>query len=497
MYEITIPDRKDLKIEHWFIGEGETLKGGEPLLSYRSGMDFYTFDAPFDGILYKRLVDSGAAFNSDDVIGLFVDFDEIGDLKITDQMTKQDLNLIKSLHLDKKKLKERIHIKATPSARRKAREENIDLRKIPGSGPDGRIQLKDVTNFMVKEREELLKRHQKEEKPTVQYGLPLSSLALRLANKHHLDIQKIPAPPGSMKIRKQDVERYLRNPEGAENEILNSLKPQTTKIALPQVETLTSLQEPVTSSENVIRLTTDEENAIPSEEKIELSTSYKPVYLAGNTYPKLNAPQAETPSVIRLYSGEPTIKSGPVIILPEDTNATLLIGAPQKTDFVLKEKPVKDYPQSPIVRLTGSVRVGKTEDVPKILSLINKSLESFGFKYGLLFMRLSEDKSFYINTQNVEKIKEALNDDSQTAVHPDVPLVIDLLDTRLTSVSGLFDPKGTLVIYLEKAGYEENLNIELEYDSRVLSRKEGIGLINSLLDDLQVKDADDGDSDEL
>ncbi|MFO7576609.1 MAG: E3 binding domain-containing protein, partial [Pelovirga sp.] len=79
-------------------------------------------------------------------------------------------------------------IKASPLARRTAREQNVPLEEVEGSGPGGRIVERDIL------------RHRKESKPKV------SPLAQKVADDFQVDLGRIHK---DTRIMKEDVEAQL------------------------------------------------------------------------------------------------------------------------------------------------------------------------------------------------------------------------------------------------------------------------------------------------
>ena len=90
-------------------------------------------------------------------------------------------------------LVEKKRILATPSARRVAKELDVDLALVPGTGPDGKIKEADVLKFH-------------EEGPPAPKITPL---AAEIAKQEGLDISKIIGTGENGKITRQDVERAL------------------------------------------------------------------------------------------------------------------------------------------------------------------------------------------------------------------------------------------------------------------------------------------------
>jgi pyruvate dehydrogenase E2 component (dihydrolipoamide acetyltransferase) len=88
---------------------------------------------------------------------------------------------------------EKKRILSTPSARRLAKELDVDLASVPGTGPDGKIKEADVLKFH-------------EEGPPAPKITPL---AAEIAKQEGLDLAKITGTGENGKITRQDVERAL------------------------------------------------------------------------------------------------------------------------------------------------------------------------------------------------------------------------------------------------------------------------------------------------
>ena len=98
-------------------------------------------------------------------------------------------------------------VRATPAARRVARENDVSLSEVKGSGPKGRIHEKDVEQAL--EVGKIL----------------ITPLAEKIAKEHQLDISQIKGTGVRGKIEKADVELYLAtNKQAAEEEAPERIK---------------------------------------------------------------------------------------------------------------------------------------------------------------------------------------------------------------------------------------------------------------------------------
>lgn len=86
-------------------------------------------------------------------------------------------------------------IKASPLAKRLAKEKGFDLDLIPGTGPEGRIIKKDVLTF--------------EPAAASAERVKISPVAKKMADEMGLDISQIQGSGTGGKITKEDIERHL------------------------------------------------------------------------------------------------------------------------------------------------------------------------------------------------------------------------------------------------------------------------------------------------
>jgi len=118
----------------WKKEEGEKVKKGEVLFEVMSDKTNFEVESPHSGYLRKKLFQP-----SDDPIPVTTVIAYISDTP--DEPLPEEEKEVKEEVEEKR-------IKATPLARKLAKEKNIDLRKVKGTGPGGRIEKKDVENYI-------------------------------------------------------------------------------------------------------------------------------------------------------------------------------------------------------------------------------------------------------------------------------------------------------------------------------------------------------------
>jgi pyruvate dehydrogenase E2 component (dihydrolipoamide acetyltransferase) len=118
---------KEGTVIQWFKKEGETVEKGEPVVEVMSEKVTYEVEAPAAGILRKIVAEDGMDVPVADTLGIITAPDE--ELPRVVEVTED-------------------RVIASPAAKRLAREHNIDLAQVPGTGSDGRIAEEDVRKFL-------------------------------------------------------------------------------------------------------------------------------------------------------------------------------------------------------------------------------------------------------------------------------------------------------------------------------------------------------------
>jgi pyruvate dehydrogenase E2 component (dihydrolipoamide acetyltransferase) len=131
---------KEGTVGKWYKKEGEAVEKGEPIVEIISEKATYDLEAPSSGILRKILVKEGVDASVNAVLAVITSpgeaFSETEILAEAPQAVEET---------EKRVL-------ASPSAKRLAREYEIDLSLVKGSGPEGRILEDDVRRFMEEAR---------------------------------------------------------------------------------------------------------------------------------------------------------------------------------------------------------------------------------------------------------------------------------------------------------------------------------------------------------
>lgn len=139
-------------INKWLKKEGERVKKGEVILEVMSDKTNFEVESQYDGYLKKILFQpSDKPVPVTTVIGYIADSmdEEIPETKTVEKTTQpqQEASEKKPVKIEKETI-EKTRIIASPVAKKLAAEFGIDLSKIKGTGEGGRIEKKDVENYI-------------------------------------------------------------------------------------------------------------------------------------------------------------------------------------------------------------------------------------------------------------------------------------------------------------------------------------------------------------
>lgn len=185
------------KVSKWYKKEGDTVEKGENLFEVETEKITNKVESPETGTLFQIVVAEGTTVPVGTILAIIaqageqperiegVQAGEVVEMKAA--AAKPRAAEAQTGPLQKKR------ILSTPSARRLAKELDVDLASVPGTGPDGKIKEADVLKFY-------------EQGPPAPKITPL---AAEIAKQEGLDIAKITGTGENGKITRQDVERAL------------------------------------------------------------------------------------------------------------------------------------------------------------------------------------------------------------------------------------------------------------------------------------------------
>jgi pyruvate dehydrogenase E2 component (dihydrolipoamide acetyltransferase) len=133
------------KIVEWKKKEGDRVEKGEPLFVFETEKTTFEVEAPESGILTKVLVKEEENAPVGCVVGIIGKPREMAEVplerprEVVQKETDYPAEIGRAAGQK---------LRATPLARKIAREKGLDLRSVPGSGMDGRIHRGDVEKFL-------------------------------------------------------------------------------------------------------------------------------------------------------------------------------------------------------------------------------------------------------------------------------------------------------------------------------------------------------------
>lgn len=188
---------KEGKVSKWYKHEGDFVEKGENLFEVETEKITNKVESPETGILFQVVVPEGETVPVGTILAVIAQAGEQperieGILAGEEVEMKAEAGKPQAAKAETR-LVEKKRILATPSARRVAKELDVDLTWVPGTGPDGKIKEADVLKF------------HEEGPPTPK----ITPLAAEIAKQEGLDISKITGTGENGKITRQDVERSL------------------------------------------------------------------------------------------------------------------------------------------------------------------------------------------------------------------------------------------------------------------------------------------------
>lgn len=204
------------KITKWLKKEGDKVEQGEPLLEIETDKVTMEEEATYSGVLLKILAKEGETVPVNQPIAIIGQQGEnVEDLlkqsNIIEEQKEPQQN--EPIEETKKPISqgEQTSIptkpRATPVARKIAKEYDIDLTQIKGSGPSGRIQRKDVEEYLKNLQQRKLPTQEEPKSKPVSYTrtIPLTGMRGIIASKMKQSVNTAPHYYVTMDINMEEV----------------------------------------------------------------------------------------------------------------------------------------------------------------------------------------------------------------------------------------------------------------------------------------------------
>jgi len=148
LYEIKVPDLAESTVEAtvgtWLKKKGDVVQQGEVLLELDTDKVSLEVSSPCNGFISKINKPEGDIVSAGELLVIVDDSSSDETISETEITTNDQLTPQVDQSLQKKNPQE---ISITPVAKKMAEKQQIDLKKIEGSGPDGKILKTDVEDY--------------------------------------------------------------------------------------------------------------------------------------------------------------------------------------------------------------------------------------------------------------------------------------------------------------------------------------------------------------
>ena len=181
----------------WLVKQGDSVDEGQPLVEIETAKINSELEAPVSGIVAHILASEGTTVDVGTTIAVIGDPGETVPQPplstVTGSTTKEESSPIIIANNDSR-------TQVTPVAQKLARQEKIDLGKVPGTGPNGRITEKDV-------RAAIKTKQQTENISTTQ----VVPMARKLAAEHGIDLGQVKGTGPNRRILVADIKSAIEN----------------------------------------------------------------------------------------------------------------------------------------------------------------------------------------------------------------------------------------------------------------------------------------------
>lgn len=197
-------------VVQWFKKEGETVQKGEPLVEVLSEKVTYDVEAPESGVLRKILALEGTEVPVANAIGIIAAPDE--QIPETEVKLAAPEETAKVEAVPERELIEKVEerIPASPAAKRLAREHDVDLSKVVGTGPEGRIVEDDVKRFI----------EETKVAPRVREVIPLTGIRKTTAERVSLSARTAPHSTITMEVDMTNAARLHEQTQASYTDML-------------------------------------------------------------------------------------------------------------------------------------------------------------------------------------------------------------------------------------------------------------------------------------
>ncbi|MGD8661589.1 MAG: dihydrolipoamide acetyltransferase family protein [Desulfobacterales bacterium] len=189
---------KEGKISKWFKSENDTIEKGEPFFEVETEKITNTVEATADGVVFQIVVAAGTTVPVGTVVAVIAAAGEqperIEGIQAGELVEEEPAATGSAAPASAEKPEKKKFVPSSPAARRLAKELDVDITRVEGSGPNDRITEADVQRF-----------HDEGPPPP-----KVTPLAAEMIRQEGLDAAAIEGTGEGGKITKEDVERTLK-----------------------------------------------------------------------------------------------------------------------------------------------------------------------------------------------------------------------------------------------------------------------------------------------
>ncbi len=189
----------EAEVVSWLVRPGDTVKRGQNLLEVMTDKATMDIPSPFAGTITDLRVQPGQTVKVGDVLLSYTGAEQPAPEPVpATASSRPAVAAVRSVNGPaRSEVSGRLPVKAAPSVRQLARKLGIDLGRIHGSGPEGRILLEDVTSQVAASAAEPAAVRTPKAEPKPDYGRPgtrikLQGLRRRIAEHMTLSKKTIP-----------------------------------------------------------------------------------------------------------------------------------------------------------------------------------------------------------------------------------------------------------------------------------------------------------------
>ncbi len=192
------------KIGKWLVKEGDTVTEGQPLLEIETDKVVHEQESPTDGIIAQIVPEEGSNVPVNALLAIIaapgekverVEADTVMEVQESDEPDQATTPTVSTKTPPQRTPQTTKHIKASPAAKQLAEKLAIDLTQVKASGPGGRILESDIHRYI----------ETRVPTPTESTRLKASPLARRLAKEFGLDLTSISGSGPDGRIVRDDV----------------------------------------------------------------------------------------------------------------------------------------------------------------------------------------------------------------------------------------------------------------------------------------------------